>query len=193
MITHLTIRPETPEDYIAITRVNDLAFGRPAEGKLVENLRKLEEFDPRLSLVAELEGEIIGHIMLFPVQIISRSPGKESSKMAHGIDSGVKEKAHSCLSLGPIAVLPDCQKRGVGGQLIETGHRIAVELGFTSIILLGHPTYYPRFGYQPADQWGLTNPWKITGEPWMATELVEGSLSGKAGLVVFPEVFNEAT
>jgi putative acetyltransferase len=189
MISNLVIRPESPNDYATITRVNDLAFGRLAEGRLVENLRKLKEFDPRLSLVAEREGEIIGHIMLFPVQIDASSSCLVSSKDASG--EGTRAKPY--LSLGPIAVLPKYQKQGIGGQLIESGHRVALELGYTAIVLLGHPAYYPRFGYQPADQWGLTNTWNINGEPWMAIELVKNALSGKAGLVIYPEAFNEAT
>jgi putative acetyltransferase len=182
MIANLIIRSETEKDHTAITRVNDLAFGRPEEGRLVEKLRELDEFDPELSLVAELNGKIIGHALFTPVKITSSPLGQEAF-------SGMG----TSLSLGPIAVIPEYQNLGIGGQLIETGHRVALGHGFTSVILLGHPGYYPRFGYQPADRWGLTNPWNISGEPWMAIELVEGALTGKAGLVVYPEVFNEAT
>jgi putative acetyltransferase len=171
----LTIRTETLEDYAAITKINDLAFGRLEEGKLVEVLRQLEGFDPKLSLVAERDDEIIGHILLNPVTIQG--------------DTGV----YPCLSLGPIAVLPEYQKQGVGGRLIEAGHRAALELGYDSVVLLGHPSYYPRFGYRMAKIWGLTNPWGINDEPFMAIELVEGSLEGKAGMVIYPDAFNEAT
>jgi len=176
MTPRITIRPEQKSDYEAITRVNDLAFGRPEEGQLIENLRHLPEFDPRLSLVAELRGKIVGHVLFFPVYIQSED-GEE----------------HPCLSLGPIAVVPDHQKQGFGGQLIEAGHNAALELDYTSVVLLGHPSYYPRHGYRPAERWRLTNPWKITGEPWMAIELVDGALQGKIGLVVYPDAFNEAT
>jgi putative acetyltransferase len=171
----LTIRTETLEDYAAITKINDLAFGRLEEGKLVEVLRQLEGFDPKLSLVAERDDEIIGHILLNPVTIQG--------------DAGV----YPSLSLGPIAVLPEYQNQGVGGRLIEAGHRGALELGYDSVVLLGHPSYYPRFGYRMAKIWGLTNPWGINDEPFMAIELVEGSLEGKAGMVIYPDAFNEAT
>jgi predicted N-acetyltransferase YhbS len=175
MHQELIIRPETPEDYNAITRTNEQAFGRVEEGKLVEALRQLEGFDPRLSLVAEQDGEIIGHILLNPVTI-----------QADGVQ-------YPSLSLGPIAVLPEYQHQGIGGRLVAAGHRAALELGYDSVILLGHPSYYPRFGYRMAKTWGLTNSWGINDEPFMAIELVEGSLEGKAGIVIYPDAFNEAT
>ena len=176
MTLQITIRPEEKSDYTAITQVNDLAFDRPEEGRLVENLRQLPEFDPRLSLVAERKGKIIGHAMFCPIFIQSED-GEE----------------YPSLSLGPIAVIPEYQKQGIGGQLIEAGHHAALELNYTSVVLLGHPEYYPRFGYLPAEKWDLVNHWNIDGDPWMAIELVEGALTGKAGVVVYPEAFNEAT
>jgi len=175
MNTEVNIRSETPQDYTAITRVNDLAFGRPEEGRLVENLRKEPNFESHLSLIAEIAGEIVGHIILMPVIIQGSSEN------------------FTTLSLGPIAVIPDHQSQGVGGQLIEAGHRAALELGYDSVVLLGHPGYYPRFGYKLASLWGLTNPWGFHDEPWMAIELVPGALSGRAGLVQYPAAFNEAT
>ena len=185
MTLQITIHPETENDHAAITNVNDLAFDRPEEGRLIENLRQLPEFDPLLSLVAELDGKIIGHALFFPINIQSPSP-----KVGEGL--GVREE-YPCLSLGPIAVIPEYQKQGIGGQLIEADHRAALELDYTSVVLLGHPNYYPRFGYLPAEKWDITNPWKIDGDPWMAIELVEGALEGKAGKAIYPEAFNEAT
>lgn len=176
MNTMINIRSEEKSDYTAITEVNDLAFERPEEGGLIENLRQLPEFDPRLSLVAEINEKIIGHAMFCPIHIQSEN-GEE----------------YPCLSLGPIAVIPDYQKQGIGGQLIEAGHRAALELNYKSVVLLGHPEYYLRFGYLPAEKWELTNTWQIDGDPWMAVELVKGSLAGKAGVVMYPEAFNEAT
>lgn len=171
---NIQIRPETPADYEAIHRVNDVAFDRSNESKLIENLRQLDKFDARLSLIAELEEKLVGHILFYPV-IIRR------------VDA-----AFPSLSLGPVAVLPEYQKQGIGGELIRTGHVAAKKLGFDSVILLGHPEYYPRFGYQPAEKWGLTNPWHIEGDPFMALELVEGALAGKAGQVIYPAVFDDA-
>lgn len=176
MTPKILIRPERKSDYEAIKNVNDLAFNRPEEGCLVENLRQLPEFDPRLSMVAEMKGKIVGHALFLPIHI-----------------QGEDGEEYPCLSLGPIAVIPEYQKQGIGGQLIEAGHSAALKLNHTSVVLLGHPGYYPLFGYLPAKQWNLTNPWGYTDDPWMAIELVEGSLENKAGLVVYPDAFNEAT
>jgi len=176
IMININIRPENKSDYTTIQEVNDLAFNRPEEGYLVENLRQLSKFDPRLSLVAEYKGKIIGYALFFPIYI-----------------QGEGGEEYPCLSLGPIAVLPKYQKQGIGGMLIEAGHQAALELDYTAVLLLGHPEYYPKFGYLPAEKWELTNPWQIDGDPWMGIELVKGALEYKAGLVVYPEVFNEAT
>jgi len=207
MMTRIIIRTETEADYETITVVNDLAFGRGNEGKLVKALREIEGFEPRLSLVAELGGELIGQTDSKTIgQTDSKTIGQTDSKTIGQTDSktighvlftpitiqGV-ESDYPSLSLGPIAVIPDYQKDGIGGKLILEGHRIALELGYTSVILLGHPSYYPRFGYRTAELWGLTNPWGIHNEAFMVIELVEGSLEGKAGLVIYPEAFNQAT
>ena len=119
MTPKIMIRPEQKSDYEAIKNVNDLAFNRPEEGCLVENLRQLPEFDPRLSLVAEMKGKIIGHALFLPIHI-----------------QGEDGEEYPCLSLGPIAVIPEYQKQGIGGQLIEAGHSAALKLkshisGFT--------------------------------------------------------------
>ena len=175
MKQQIKIRSEVEADYSAIRRVNELAFGRPAEADLIENLRQLPEFEPLLSLVAEMDGKILGHGMFSPIFI----QGKDGEE-------------YPCLSLGPIAVVPEFQKQGIGGMLIQAGHRTALELDYNAVLLLGHPSYYPRFGYRLAENWNITNPWQISGEPWMAIELIEGALNGKAGLAVYPEAFNEA-
>ena len=98
----LMIRPETSADYQAITEVNDLAFGEPAEGKLVEKLRKNPKYVPKLSLVAEVDGIIVGYILFFPI-IIKTAEGKEKET----------------ISLAPLAVRPEFQKQGIGSKLIK--------------------------------------------------------------------------
>ena len=171
----LHIRPETPSDTKAITKINDLAFGRKNESVLISTLRSNAAFDPRLSLVALKSGELIGHIFLFPIFIQT------------------EQENYPSLSLGPIAVHPEHQNQGVGGRLISQGHEAALKVGYTSVILVGHPWYYPKFGYRMASIWGLTNPWGIHNEAFMAIELVKGSLEGKSGLAKYPEEFNNAT
>jgi len=175
MIKQVQIRHETSSDYPEITKINDLAFLRPNEGLLIHDLRNLDSFDPKLSLVAVKDKALVGHILLFPIFIQA------------------KDATYPSLSLGPIAVHPDHQNRGIGGRLILEAHKNALRRGYTSVILLGHPGYYPRFGYRMAAIWGLTNPWGIHNEAFMAIELVEGSLFGKAGLAQYPGAFNQAT
>lgn len=168
------IRSEVPSDYSSISKVNDLAFKRPNEGLLVSILRKLEAFEPELSLVALTQNQVVGHALFFPTYIRATNTN------------------YPILSLGPISVLPQFQKQGVGGNLITTGHRIAKGLGHECVAVLGHSGYYPRFGYKIASIWGLTNPWGIQDEAFMAIELNMGALEGKSGMVVYPEAFNEA-
>jgi len=110
----LKIRPETPSDYPVITEVNDLAFGQPAEGKLVENLRKNPEFVPELSLVAEADGKIVGHILFLPDK--NQICGKEKKK--------------ETISLAPVAVMPEFQKQGIGGELIREGLKACGKIGY---------------------------------------------------------------
>jgi predicted N-acetyltransferase YhbS len=170
----VNIRSEEPSDYSSISKVNDLAFKRSNEGILVSTLRKLEVFEPELSLIALHQNQVVGHALFFPTHI-------RASNATYPI-----------LSLGPISILPRFQKQGFGGSLIKTGHRIAKELGHGCVAVLGHPGYYPRFGYKIASTWGLTNPWSIQNDAFMAIELVMGVLEGKSGMVVYPEAFNEA-
>ena len=168
------IRSEGPGDYSSISKVNDLAFKRPNEGLLVSLLRKLEAFEPKLSLIALYQNQVVGHALFFPTHIRTSTA------------------SYPILSLGPISVLPRFQKQGVGGSLITTGHRIAKEFGHECVAVLGHSGYYPRFGYKIASTWGLTNPWGIQNEAFMAIELNMGALEGKSGMVIYLEAFNEA-
>lgn len=169
----INIRRETEHDYPNIKAVNDEAFNGTAESDLIEKLRKKEDFLPELSLVAEDEGKIIGHILFFPVSI--------------------KTKDGECvsLSLAPMAVLPDRQKKGVGAKLIKEGFKRAKEMGYKSVVVLGYPEYYKKFGFKPADNWGLKSPFKdAQPNAFMAIELNEGELEDKAGEVIFPDEYH---
>ena len=170
----LSLRHETVNDYSGIKLVNDLAFGQPVEGKLVDSLRTNPEYIDKLSIVAEKDGQIIGHILFFPIKI----------------KSGDLE--YETLSLAPMSVLPEFQGKGVGGRLILKGIEVANKFGFKSVIVLGHKEYYPRFGFKPANQWGVKPPFDVPDEVFMAIELVENSLKGKAGTVQYPKEFMEA-
>lgn len=174
----LHIREENPEDYPAVFDLIERAFRDEKytdhqEHFLVERLRKSDAFVPGLSLVCELDNRIIGYILLTELKI------KNS-----------KEEITS-LGLAPVAVLPEFQGKGIGGKLIETAHEKAKALGYTSIILLGHEKYYPKFGYRLADEFGISLPFDVPKENCMAIELQPGALKNSQGEVVYPKAFFE--
>lgn len=115
----LGIRAERPEDYAKISEINDLAFGRQNEGTLIKRLRGTARFNPALSLVAECNGVIIGHILFDPIQIVSEN--------------------HACpsLALAPVAVLPAHQNKGIGSRLVKKRLEASKRFGFKSLIVLG--------------------------------------------------------
>jgi len=175
------IRKETPEDYDRVIELTEKAFetleiSDHNEGKLVDKLRKAPTFVEELSLVAELNEQVVGHILFTPVVI---------EKDQH-------QQKFQSLVLAPVSVLPEFQKMGIGGQLIRAGHQKAKELGFQSAILLGHPEYYPRFGYKPASTWGIKTHYELPSDDvFMAVELTEDALSNVSGMVIFPPEFGE--
>lgn len=129
--TKILIRPERVTDYAEISSLHARAFGsRTGEPLVVALHRQRRVFDPELSLVAEIDGHLVGHVLFSPHQI-------------RLLDSTIP-----AVNLAPIAVQPVYQGQGIGGQLITEGHAIAVSKGYTVSFLLGHTTYYPRFGYQ---------------------------------------------
>ena len=168
-------RHETFNDYIAIKNVNDLAFGQANEGLLIDKLRLNPDFINKLSIIAEYKNKLVGHILFFPIKIQDDS------------------KKHVSLALAPISVLPDFQNKGIGGQLITKGLEIAKELGFKSVIVLGHKDYYPRFGFLPANRWRIKAPFDVPDEVFMAIELVTDGLKDISGLVEYPKEFEEVS
>ena len=171
------IRKEYPQDHNPVFELiqktfESLEISDHNEGKLVDKLRKAATFIDELSLVAELNGKIAGHILFTPTVI----------------ENG--EQKFQTLILAPVSVLPEFQKQGIGGQLIHEGHQKAAELGFHSAILLGHPEYYPRFGYKPASGWGIKTQIPLPSDDvFMAVELTEGGLTLVSGMVVLPPEF----
>lgn len=139
----LAVRPEAPRDRDAVRRVHLAAFepdptlGHAAEADLVDWLRADGDLVKPCCLVAEIGGEIVGHVAL---------------------SRGYVDRAPVLLGLGPIGVLPAHQGRGVGGVLMRAAIDAATRLGERGIVLLGHPTYYPRFGFRPAVDSGITPP-----------------------------------
>ncbi|MEM6700133.1 MAG: N-acetyltransferase [Bacteroidota bacterium] len=175
---NVTIRQEKQKDHnivenLVVAAFKDVAISDHKEQFLVRRLRKSEAFIPELSLVAALNGQIIGHILLTKIKIAN------------------KNKHHGSLALAPISVLPEFQGKGIGGKLILSAHRIAESLGFQSIILLGHANYYPRFGYKKASEFDIQLPFEVPEENCMAIELKENALNKVSGTVVYPKAFFE--
>jgi putative acetyltransferase len=165
----MTIRPEAPADHAAIYKVNCLAFGQDAEAKLVDALR--EGGFVRLSLIAEVGGQIVGHILFSKLPIIT--------------ETGVVE----ALALAPMAVIPSHQRRGIGSKLVDEGLRLCRKAGHRIVVVLGHAAFYPRFGFSASLAVPLTSPFG-GGEGWMAVELVPGALAGVVGTVEWPGPFS---
>ena len=166
----LTIRPERPADRAAIRRVNEAAFGRPDEGALVDALRVTSAFIPELSLVAE-DDEVVGHILFTGLRVV---------------DGHV---SHPALALAPMAVAPPRQRSGVGSALVHRGLAEAERLGHGLVIVLGHPDYYPRFGFRPARAFGIRSPFEAPDEAFLVLELRPGVLDSVQGLVEYPPAF----
>ncbi|NLK43026.1 MAG: N-acetyltransferase [Tissierellia bacterium] len=173
----IIIRQENQKDYRITESVVEQAFKRldydPSEHILVSKLRKSHVFIPELSLIAEVDGRIVGHTML--------------TKLI--IKNG--EKEYESLALAPVSVLPSYQNKGVGTALVNEVLKIAKNIGFKSAIVLGHPNYYPRFGFKPASIWGIKPPFDVSDDVFMALELECGSLEGVTGIVEYPKEFFE--
>jgi predicted N-acetyltransferase YhbS len=178
----ITIRQEEKKDHQNVFQLIEEAFKNIPQSDhqehfLVERLRKSDAFIPELSLVAEYidddsnHNEIVGHILF--------------TKLKIEIGSAV----FGSLALAPVSVKPEFQNQGIGGQLITFGHFIAKELGYESIILIGHEEYYPRFGYQKTTNFGISFPFEIPEVNGMAIELIKDSLKNKKGTVKYPKEF----
>lgn len=172
----MIIRPEREGDFTAIHEVVRLAFEAEEmsdhqEHILVERLRQTEDFIAELSLVCEIDQHIVGYILFSSIKIVGH------------------QKETQSLALAPVAVLPAYQRRGIGSKLIEIGHKQALQLGFTSVVVLGHAKYYPKFGYQKASNFGIHLPFDVPDENCMVIELEEHALQHCAGVVHYPEAF----
>jgi putative acetyltransferase len=164
----ILIRPETSADHEAIRHVNRLAFGQDDEARLVDALR--DGGYVRVSLVAEMVGKVVGHILFSDLPIITRAGTVPA------------------LALAPMAVLPEFQRRGIGSALIPRGLEACRQQGHRIVVVLGHAHFYPRFGFSPNLAAHLASPFSGS-EFFMAVELVPGALDGVAGGVQYPPPF----
>ena len=167
----IVIRAETERDHAAVRHINEAAFESAGEANLVEALRR--EASPYISLVAELDKEIVGHIFFSPVNIESA------------------EESFTALGLAPMAVLPEHQNRGIGSQLVRHGLNECQRLGHDVVVVLGHPEYYPRFGFVPASRKKISSEYQVPDEVFMVVELKAGALDGKQGLVKYHPAFGK--
>ncbi|HWO98990.1 MAG TPA: N-acetyltransferase [Bacillus sp. (in: firmicutes)] len=176
----LIIRQEQTQDYKLTEKVIERAFAHAEhsdknEHTLVSRIRKSNVFIPRLSLVAmdKEHNKILGHILLSKIKISNSTQVAES------------------LALAPVSVLPEYQNKGVGRLLILKALEEARDLGYESVVVLGHPGYYPKFGFKKASFWGIKAPFEVPDEAFMAMELRENALNKVSGVVEYPSVFFE--
>jgi putative acetyltransferase len=164
----MRIRPEEPADAMAVRAVNEAAFGSGVEAEIVEKLRA--QSDSLVSLVAELDGVVVGHIVFSPVSI----EGHRGVRM---------------MGLGPMAVLPNHQRQGIGSKLARAGLEQCRTRGISAVVVLGHSEYYPRFGFEPASRFGITSQYDVPDDVFMLVELESGSLHGVSGRAMYSDAF----
>jgi putative acetyltransferase len=164
--TLIEIREEHPRDVTAIRDMHKRAFGQDQEGNIVDALRS--NGAALLSMVATLDGRVVGHIIY--------------SSLSVGDISGA--------ALGPIAVLPEHQRQGIGSRLVETGNRKLKEAGCPFVVVVGHADYYPRFGFRPASSYGIACEWEVPDNVFMVLVLDPGKMHGVSGLAKYRPEFS---
>ena len=164
-----TVRAETPADEAAVREVNRQAFAGPVEAQIVDALRGSPD---SISLVAIVDQQVVGHVLFTPVTLDPAA-------------------AVRIAGLAPMAVRPDFQQKGVGSALVRAGFNECRRLHYHAIVVVGHPEYYPRFGFQPADRWGMQYAESVPREVFMAVELQPGALENASGIVRFRPEFAE--
>ena len=165
----MNIRKEKDSDKTIIWKVNAEAFETEAEANLVNALR--DSGIPFISLVAEEDEVIVGHILFTPVKLM-------------GDDSGLK-----LVGLAPMAVLSKHQKKGIGSQLVKTGIVRCSAQGYDAVVVLGHPDYYPRFGFVSSVKYQIKSEYDVPDEVFMVLELKQGSLEHKTGVIKYQDAF----
>jgi putative acetyltransferase len=165
----LEVRAERPDDIAAIREVNRRAFGQEQEGNIVDALRS--HGAALLSLVATVDGRVVGHIMYSRASI-----------------DGVNGAA-----LGPMSVDPDHQRQRIGSTLVAAGNRLLSESHCPFVVVVGHPEFYPRFGFVPASTRGITCEWAVPDDVFMIAVLDERKMAGVSGLTKYRDEFSTIT
>lgn len=176
---NISLRQEQLKDYPKTEALIEQAFRNEEmsdqqEHLLVQRIRRSDAFIPELSIVAvNQQNEMIGQILFSKITIENKDQVTES------------------LALAPVSIHPDYQKQGIGSMLMNRGLKNAKESGYTSVIVLGHPDYYPRFGFKPASLWGIEAPFDVPEEAFMALELEKDAFKNVSGVVQYSEAFSE--
>lgn len=166
----MQIREERTSDQDAVYAVNTAAFPSNEEAELVNRLRKTA--DPIIFLVAERQGVVVGHILFTPVTLDS-------------------DASLNLMGLAPMAVLPDFQRHGIGSALIDAGLAQCQQLGVGAVVVLGHAEYYPKFGFVPSIQFGITSEYDVPDDVFMITELVKDYLRDQHGTIQYHGEFSD--
>lgn len=166
----MIIRKETPEDIGPIRDVNISAFKVSHEADLIESIRK--SATSLLSLVAEQNGQVVGHILFSPVRL----DGSDKKLVLYG--------------LGPMAVMPEWQKQGIGSRLVSDGLKRSAESGVDAVVVLGHPDFYPRFGFKTSRIYGIESEYNVPDNFFMVIELENDCLKGTGGTIKYHDAFN---
>ena len=168
----LFIRAEQPEDDGPIDEVNRLAFGQEGEALLIRAIRAADGFDPSLSRVAVLDDGIVGHILFSAIYIEDGST------------------RYPALALAPMAVHPNYQRRGIGSQLVRDGLAACKSAGHQVVVVLGHPEFYARFDFLPANEHGIAAPFDVPDDAFLVQALTLNGLQGLRGIVRYPPCFD---
>ena len=166
----IEIREERPGDVAAIRDLNKRAFGQDQEGNIVDALRS--NGAALLSLVATRKGRVVGHIMYSPLSVGGEVTGA---------------------ALGPMAVLPEYQRQGIGSELVEAGNRKLQDAGCPFIIVLGHANYYPRFGFRLASTHGIKCEWEVPDDVFMLLVLDQAKMQGVSGSAKYRHEFSSVS